>query len=307
MSGSSVNPPGGRSPRRRRGPDRFGDGVDPDVLGAVGLRSAASDGRPGRGGAAREWFAGPHRVEGAGPLPAGARARRRSTDRAKMPKPLSIEVETRLVFHERVLELVEDAAGDPDRPGRRVEGSPARARPRKVVRHVIQAAAALNGEIRPRATSLRPEVSLLVAERRRAGWSGRGGQPGRSPDPVRARAGGGRGRSAGPDGPPALGARWRRADPGGSASGAAMGISGYDRSRATTLDATLEFFDQGRGPWSESGADRGLVPGGRGPDDLRRRSWVRPADAAGSTGWSSTATRAAVRGRSRPGWTSRAR
>ena len=87
-------------------------------------------------------------------------------DGAKMPKPLSIEIETRLVFYERVLDVVDDAMAI--RTGKEVgPGNPGRGRPRKVVRHVIQAAAAINGEIRPRATSLRPEVAVLVAERRR--------------------------------------------------------------------------------------------------------------------------------------------
>ena len=40
----------------------------------------------------------------------------------------------------------------------------------KVARHVVQAASAINGEVRPMAASLRPEVALLVAEKRDRGW-----------------------------------------------------------------------------------------------------------------------------------------
>src|SRR4051812_17501660 len=88
-------------------------------------------------------------------------------DGAKMPKPLSIEIQTRLAFYERVLDLEEDSATTEDAGGAQPE-NPRRGRPRKVARHVIRAAAALNGEIRPKSTSIRPEVALLVAERRRA-------------------------------------------------------------------------------------------------------------------------------------------
>ena len=38
------------------------------------------------------------------------------------------------------------------------------------MRHVVQAAAAINGEVRPTAAALRPEVALLVAEKRDRGW-----------------------------------------------------------------------------------------------------------------------------------------
>lgn len=63
---------------------------------------------------------------------------------AKMPKPLDVEIETRIVYRERLL------AGPK----------------RRAVRQVRQAASAINGEIRPTACELRPELSLLIAERR---------------------------------------------------------------------------------------------------------------------------------------------
>ncbi|AGA24946.1 hypothetical protein [Singulisphaera acidiphila] len=69
-------------------------------------------------------------------------------------KPLKLKVETRLEFLERV--LVTDPVGKPGRATR-------------VVRKVSQAASAINGEIRPTAAVLRPEVALLVAEPRAGG------------------------------------------------------------------------------------------------------------------------------------------
>lgn len=73
------------------------------------------------------------------PLPPDA-----MTAEAKMPKPLSVEIETRIVYRERLL------------PGPQ----------RRAVRWVRQAASAINGEIRPVAHKLRPELALLIAERR---------------------------------------------------------------------------------------------------------------------------------------------
>ncbi len=73
------------------------------------------------------------------PLPPDA-----MTPDAKMPKPLDVEIETRIVYRERLL----------SGPGR------------KSVRLVRQAASAINGEIRPTARELRPELALLIASRR---------------------------------------------------------------------------------------------------------------------------------------------
>ena len=67
---------------------------------------------------------------------------------SKPPKPLALKVERRIDFVERVLKT--GPAG----------------RPRRAVRWVKQAAAAINGEVRPMASVLRPEVALLVAELR---------------------------------------------------------------------------------------------------------------------------------------------
>ena len=88
---------------------------------------------------------------------------------ARLPKPRSLDVQTRLIFSERVIELDQGpatASGKVDGSGGTADRSESRGRPRKVVRHVLQAASAINGEVRPMATVLRPEVALLVAERR---------------------------------------------------------------------------------------------------------------------------------------------
>jgi len=67
-------------------------------------------------------------------------------------KSLKLKVETRLEFGERVL-AIESGRGQA----------------RRVIRKVSQAASAINGEIRPTAAVLRPEVALLVAETREEG------------------------------------------------------------------------------------------------------------------------------------------
>ncbi len=85
------------------------------------------------------------------------------------PSRLALDVQTRLIYNERVLALAEDGLAmntAPDQPAR----GEARGRPTRVIRHVMQAASAINGEkgeIRPMTAMLRPEVSLLLAERSR--------------------------------------------------------------------------------------------------------------------------------------------
>jgi hypothetical protein len=76
---------------------------------------------------------------------------------AKMPKPLSVDIATRLILKERHLNAGSEAEKE----------QPARASV-KALRWVVQAASAINGEIRPMATVLRPGLSLLVAERKSA-------------------------------------------------------------------------------------------------------------------------------------------
>ena len=88
-----------------------------------------------------------------------------------MPKPLSLEVQTRLVFHERLVRSGQvnpapSTAGNP--PQAQSRGSAAKESQLTAVRQVIQAASAINGEVRPAAAGIRPEVSLLIAESARA-------------------------------------------------------------------------------------------------------------------------------------------
>jgi hypothetical protein len=71
-----------------------------------------------------------------------------SEAKAEPLKPLALRVKTRLDYAERVV------AVDPEGKARRA------------LRWVVQAASAINGEIRPQASALRPEVALLVAEPR---------------------------------------------------------------------------------------------------------------------------------------------
>jgi hypothetical protein len=82
----------------------------------------------------------------------------------KMPKPLALDVQTRLIFTERLLA----SGSDPDNPENSPQ--PTGSRPTapksfgKAVRWVSQAAAAINGEVRPTASVLRPGLKLLVAQ-----------------------------------------------------------------------------------------------------------------------------------------------
>ena len=77
------------------------------------------------------------------------------TAEAKLPKPLALDVKSRLVFSERLLKVDAAAAGKTGGEAPRL----------KALRWVRQAASAINGEVRATAGVLRPELSLLVAER----------------------------------------------------------------------------------------------------------------------------------------------
>src|SRR5207245_1858932 len=63
------------------------------------------------------------------------------------PRPLALKVETRLEFVERVAAV--ERSGEP----------------RVAVRRVLQAAATINGEVRPLSSALRPGLETLVARR----------------------------------------------------------------------------------------------------------------------------------------------
>jgi hypothetical protein len=181
---------------------------------------------------------------------------------ARLPKPLVLNVQTRLVFSERVLELGEDETAGAGRTGEpRAAGG--RGRARKVVRQVIQAASAINGEVRPTSAVLRPEVALLVAERRRregpvvvvspAGPLTRSelevvqavGDPLALADLL-------------PAGPVGLGRPWRVGDP------AAQALSGYDLITTNGLEASLESVDGTHARMRIHGRIEGSALGGTG-------------------------------------------
>ncbi|MBX6313415.1 MAG: hypothetical protein IRY99_10940 [Isosphaeraceae bacterium] len=159
-------------------------------------------------------------------------------------KPLAMKVQTRFDFVERVGEVGPDGAA------------------RRVVRKVNQAAAAINGEVRPLASQLRPEVSLLIAERRRDGsiisYSPSGpltrselelvqgvGDPLALPGLL-------------PEKPVALGDRWV------ASAEAARALSGYDALALNRLEATLEALDAASAKVRLKGEVRGAAMGGEG-------------------------------------------
>ena len=182
----------------------------------------------------------------------------------KMPKPLQVEIETRFVFNERLVAI--DPAGTvgsvsidhvsgADQPGNR--GA------QRVVRHVIQAASAINGEVRLTSALIRPEVRLLVAERR----NGDGSVVVVSPagpltwyelellqglgDPL----------VLGdllPDRPVRVGDRWRVRDAG------AQALSEYDSLTSNKLEATLESADAPKARIRLKGQIQGSARGGVG-------------------------------------------
>jgi hypothetical protein len=82
------------------------------------------------------------------------------TEEAKLPKPLALDVKTRLVFHERIV-----GPGEPARQAARGSATGPGPSRRRAVRWMAQAASAINGEVRPTSSVLRPELSLLIAER----------------------------------------------------------------------------------------------------------------------------------------------
>jgi hypothetical protein len=94
--------------------------------------------------------------------PAGA------SGQARMPKPLTVEIDTRFIFHERLVEI--DSKGSAG--AARVDQLNSTTYPSgnggalRAVRFVVEAGLAVNGEVRLMSALIRPEVRLLVAERR---------------------------------------------------------------------------------------------------------------------------------------------
>jgi hypothetical protein len=166
-----------------------------------------------------------------------------AAEKAEPPRARKIKVETRTEFAERV--LAADAAG----------------RAERVSRWVFQASSALNGEIRTRATAIRPEVARLIAERRGesvvvfspAGPLTRSelevveavGDPLVLPGLL-------------PGQPVKVGDHWRV---GGDA---ARGLSGYDALAANALEASVESLDAAEAVLRIKGEVRGAALGGAG-------------------------------------------
>jgi hypothetical protein len=158
-------------------------------------------------------------------------------------KPLALKVETRVEFIEKILELGTDKTAS------------------RVVRRVERAAAVINGEVRPSASALRPDVAVLVAELR-------GGQA------VVVSPGGPLTRAElelvqGPGDPLALtallpAAAVAKGDSWGVGSDAARSLSGYDSLDDNALKATLDSVDDAKAIIRLKGAVRGSTLGSQG-------------------------------------------
>lgn len=180
--------------------------------------------------------------------------------KGELPKPLNLRVETRLAFAERVLTVG------------------AKGRVTRAARSVLQAASAINGEIRPMGAVLRPEVRRLLAEPRGGSvvvFSPDGPLmrpelelvqgPG---DPLALAA-------LLPDRPVAVGDRWIIGDV------AARSLSSYDALASNTLQATLESVDDKSARIELRGVIRGAALGAEGTINARgsftfdrKNSWI---------------------------------
>ncbi len=185
------------------------------------------------------------------------------TAEATMPKPLALDVKTRLIFAERLLGPA--AAPGGVEAGRRSESGSA-ARPGsggKAVRWVSQAAAAINGDVRPTASVLRPGLSLLVAARAPAGGAvvvvSPAGPMTRSElelvqglgDPLTLA-------DFLPRQPVAKGGAWKLPD------SAVVSLNGYDAVKSSTLEGTLEQLDVAAARVRLKGEVQGSALGGAG-------------------------------------------
>ena len=159
------------------------------------------------------------------------------------PKPLSLKVATRLDAYERVLAAGPDGAA------------------RRAARWVVEASSAVGGEVRPLSARLRPEVALLIAERRDGAVvvSSPGGPLTRpelelvegAGDPLALAA-------LLPEAPVAVGDHWVVSPL------AARCLSGYDALATNRLVATLEGLDPATARIGLKGEIRGAALGGEG-------------------------------------------
>ena len=184
---------------------------------------------------------------------------------ARMPKPLTVEIDTRFIFDERIVESAATGMVGAAKVGQvNTAAFPAeRGRALRAVRHVIEAGLAVNGEVRMMSALLRPQVRFLVAERRErdgpvvvispAGpltWNElelvQGlGDPLTLPDLL-------------PERPVAVGEHWRVRNSG------AQALSEYDVVTSNTLDASLESADTGTARIRLTGNIQGAARGGPG-------------------------------------------
>jgi hypothetical protein len=184
---------------------------------------------------------------------------------ARMPKPLTVEIDTRFIFDERIVESAAAGMVGAAKVGQvNTAAFPAeRGRALRAVRHVIEAGLAVNGEVRMMSALIRPQVRLLVAERRErdgavvvispAGpltWNElelvQGlGDPLTLPDLL-------------PERPVAVGEHWRVRNSG------AQALSEYDVVTSNTLDASLESADTGTARIRLTGNIQGAARGGPG-------------------------------------------
>ncbi len=187
-----------------------------------------------------------------------------ATAEARMPKPRELDVKTRLVFNERIVLTGPDgmirAPGD---DSGKVSSGPSAAGSLKVARHVVQAASAINGEVRPMAASLRPEVALLVAEKRDRGWpvmvfSPAGPLTWSELEVVQAVGDPLALEDLLPEAAVSVGDHWKVRD------AAAKAMSGYDTLTANNLEATLESVDDGKARIRLKGRIEGMAFGGTG-------------------------------------------
>lgn len=193
----------------------------------------------------------------------------------KLPKPLKLDVKTRLIFAERIIEVEPGPAGE-------AKPKPVRGRAKRSVRLVGQAASAINGEVRRSSAVLRPEVSLLVAEwnpaDRHAGVvvASPGGPLLRSElELVQGAADSLTMADLLPAEPVAVGSKWKPGE------AAARSLSGYDVITANTLEAVLESADADSARIKINGKVEGSVLGGTGTITCeggltfnRRAGWV---------------------------------
>jgi hypothetical protein len=183
----------------------------------------------------------------------------------KMPKPLQLEIQTRFVFNERLVAVKPDEASSLA-SGERANASVARPSAEgafRAVRHVIQAASAVNGEVRLMSALIRPEVRLLVAERRDRDGSVVVVSPSGPLTWYELELVQGLGDPLVlgdllPDRPVKLGERWRVRDAG------ARALSEYDLLTANKLEGTLESTDATKARIRLKGEIQGSARGGAG-------------------------------------------